>query len=93
MRDWRGRIEKSIQQKRLKLNQNLFEKFSQNCLMIYDFPSLLNDQITYKRAVLYLNELFTQPHNRVDFNTVFILSSHYLFRWCDRKLDVNYYTG
>jgi hypothetical protein len=93
MRDWRGKIENSLVKKHLKLNRDFFEKFSQNWLLIYDFPSLLNDEISYNRAVLYLNALFAQPRKGVDFNTVFILSNHYLFRWRDRKLDVNYYTG
>jgi len=90
---WRDKIEKALVRKRLKLNRDFFEKFSQNWLLIHDFPSLLNDKITYNRAVLYLNVLFTQPRKGVHFTTVFILSNHYLFRWRDRKLDVNYCTG
>jgi hypothetical protein len=92
-RDWRGKIAKPLVEKHLKLNRDFFEKFSQNWLLIYDFPSLLSDNISYNRTVLYLNALFAQPRKGVDFNTVFILSNHYLFRWRDRKLDVNYYTG
>ncbi len=93
MCDWQGKIEKPLVQKRLKLNRDFFEKFSQNWLLIYDFPPLGNDEISYNRAVLYLNALFAQPRKGIDFDTVFLLSNYYLFRWRDRKLDVNYYTG
>jgi hypothetical protein len=92
MRDWHGKIENPLVIKRQKLNR-VFEKFPQNWLLIYDFPSLLNDEISYKLAMFYLNALFTQPREGIDFDTVFILSYHYLFRWRDKKLDFNYYTG
>jgi hypothetical protein len=93
MRDWQDKIEKALVQKRVKLNCDFFEKFSRNWLLIYDFPPLGNDKISYQLAVLYLNALFSRPHKGFDFNTIFVLSNHYLFRWRDRRLDFNYYTG
>jgi hypothetical protein len=92
MRDWQHKVEKSLVRKRLKLNSDSFEKFSQNWLLIYDFPPLGDNEISYRHAVLYLNALFAQPRKGIDFDTVFILSNHYLFRWRDGKLDLNYYT-
>jgi hypothetical protein len=92
-RDWQRKVAKSLVRKRQKLNNDSFQKFCQNWLLIYDFPPLSNDKNSYNRAVQYLNVLFEQPVKGVDFDAVFILSNHYLFRWRDRKLDVNYYTG
>jgi hypothetical protein len=88
-RDWGGKIAKSLVRKRLKLNSDSFEKFPQNWLLIYDFPPLRNDDL----AVHYLSPLLGQPAKEVDFDTVFILSNYYLFRWRDKKLNFNYYTG
>jgi hypothetical protein len=93
MRDWERKVAKSLVRKRLKLKSDSFEKFSHNWLLIYDFPPLGNDKNSYNRAAHYLSSLFAQPTKAADFDTVFILSNHYLFRWHGGKLDVNYYTG
>jgi hypothetical protein len=93
MHDWQRQIAKSLSRKRGKLNSNFFEKFSQNWLLIYDFPSFGRSEMSHNLALLYLSALFAQPFKGVDFDTVFIVSNYYLFRWCHGKLDFNFYTG
>jgi len=74
MRDWQRQIAKSLSRKRGKLNSSFFEKFSQNWLLIYDFPSFGSSEMSYKLTLLYLSALFAQPCKGIDFDMVFIVA-------------------
>ena len=91
MREWRDKVARSLERKRTKLNGSDFQAFSQNWLLIYDEPGLANDVFTHDRACRYAASLFSAPYlSGRDFDSVFLLSDRYLFRWHEQKLNLNY---
>lgn len=91
MHDWCGKIAFTLESKRNKLTKPGFQHFDQNWLLIYDEPGLANDTFTCDHACRCVAALFAAPFTGVrDFDTVFILSGRYLFRWHEQKLALNY---
>jgi hypothetical protein len=91
MRDWRDKVAQSLERKRTNLNGNDFQAFYQNWLLIYDEPGLPNDVFTCDRACRHAASVFAAPYSSGrDFDTVFLLSDRYLFRWQQQKLSLNY---
>jgi hypothetical protein len=91
MKDWREKISRSLNAKREKLNQPGFQRFPKNWLLIYDEPGLESDTFTCDRACRHLAGIFSaRPQIPRDYDTVFLLSHRYLFRFHDGKLSLNY---
>lgn len=91
MTDWGDKIARSLSAKRVRLNQPTFQKYSKNWLLIYDQPGLPNDTLTYEQAPRYLTGLFAAPpKHHLDFDSIFLLSRRYLFRWRENKLSRDY---
>ncbi len=91
MRDWRDKVASSLERKRAKLSKSGYKLFDKNWLLIYDEPGLANDSFTYDRACRYAAAIFATPYaSHLDFDTVFLLSKRYLFRWHDQKLSLDY---
>jgi len=91
MKDWGDKIAHSLSAKRERLNQQTFQKYSKNWLLIYDQPGLANDTFTADRACRHLTALFAAPReHHLDFDAVFLLSRRYLFRWRENELSLHY---
>jgi len=91
MVDWREKIADSLNSKRSKLSDPDFQRFDENWLLIFDEPPLPDDVFTYDRACRHLADLFCQaPTTSRDFESVFIYSDRYLFRWRENQLALNY---
>ena len=87
MLDWKERVAEILKGKRLKYNQPGFGIFDENWLLIYHYPPAQIDAYTLSLAQQYLNEIFRQPKNvGRDFDTIFVLSGYYLFRWEKQEL-------
>jgi hypothetical protein len=86
--DWRDKVAAILKRKRLKYNQPEFKVFHENWLLIHHYPPSQIDVYTWPLAQQYLNEIFNKPRdvNR-DFDTIFIHSGAYLFRWQKQKLN------
>jgi len=94
MRDWRDKVASTLERKRTKLGHPEFQLFDQNWLLIHDEPGLANDTFTYDRACRHAADLFATPLTDArDFDTVFLLSNRYLFRWHQQKLTLHYEPG
>lgn len=94
MCDWRDKIASRLDSKRSKLSKPGFQHFDQNWLLIHDEPGLANDAFTHDRACRHLAALFAAPFTGArDFDTVFLLSDRYLFRWHEQQLSLNYSNG
>jgi hypothetical protein len=86
MCDWQDKIALALEAKRERLNRPGFRLFEKNWLLIYDHPGLSNDPLTFNEAPKLVSRVFSTPSNhRLDFDTVFIVSGRYLFRWQDRQ--------
>ena len=91
MTAWLGKVSKALDSKRTKLNQPDFQLFDENWLLIYDFPFLANDVLARDQASQLLAGLFVKvPTADKDFDTIFIYSGRYLFRWSENKLVLNH---
>jgi hypothetical protein len=91
MLDWREKIADSLNSKRAKLSDADFQRFDENWLLICDEPSLPDDVFTYDRACRHLTDIFSKaPSTPNDFDSVFIYSERYLFRWRESQLALNY---
>lgn len=91
MAAWRDKIADSLESKRGKLNETDFHLFDENWLLIYDDPPLAEDAFTYDRACRHLAGLFSAPATTSrDFDTVFIHSGRYLFRFNRSRLTLSY---
>jgi hypothetical protein len=94
MRDWRDKVASTLERKRAKLAKPGFQLFDQNWLLICDMPGLADDMFTYDRACCHAAAIFEAPFaGSPDFDTVFVLSGRYLFRWDQQKLTLNYAPG
>jgi hypothetical protein len=91
MRDWRDKIASALEVKRSKLSNPEFQLFDKNWLLIHDEPGLANDIFTHDRACRHVASLFaTSFSSTPDFDTIFILSKRYLFRWHEQQLTLSY---
>jgi hypothetical protein len=87
--DWKHRVAEILKKKRFKYNQPGFEIFDENWLLIHHYPPAQIDVYTLSLAQQCLNEIFNKPKERNrDFDTIFIHSGDYLFRWQKQKLTV-----
>jgi len=91
MVEWRQKIADSLNAKRAKLSDPDFQRFDENWLLICDEPSLPDDFFTYDRACRHLADLLSEaPSTRRDFDSVFIHSDRFLFRWRQNHLTLHY---
>jgi hypothetical protein len=80
--DWITKIERVLKLKRKKFNQADYQVFNQNWLLIHDYPPLPDWNHTWKCAWRNLEYLFSRKFEACrDFDTVFVHSGSYLFRW------------
>ena len=80
----------SLNAKREKLNQPGFQRFPQELAFIYDEPGLetILSHMTVRAVIL---PAFSRRVRRFrDYDTIFLLSHRYLFRFHDGKLSLNY---
>lgn len=93
MHHWRDKIASTLERKRAKLAKPGFQLFDQNWLLIHDEPGLANDTFTHDRACRHVEALFSVPYAGTrDFDTVFLFSDRYLFRWHQQQITLNYST-
>jgi hypothetical protein len=94
MCDWRDKIASALKSKRSKLSNPGFQHFDQNWLLIHDEPGLANDIFSHDRACRHMTSLFSEPViSASDYDTIFILSNLYLFRWHEQQLTLNFSMG
>ena len=88
MLDWKDRVDAILKRKRLKYNEPEFKVFAENWLLIHQYPPSQIDAYTQSLAQQHLNEIFTKPEGvDHDFDTVFVHSGNYLFRWQKQMLS------
>ena len=78
---WSQKIEQALESKRQKLNQEDFQKFDKNWLIVCDFPRLPADYEVRNREQHLLNLFEQQTAYAQDFDTVFVDSGDDLFCW------------
>jgi hypothetical protein len=90
-RHWKAKITRSINTKRQKLNRPGYNLFPENWLLIRDLPGLPLDWLRGVRAVDDLLEVLPiQVPRQRDFDTVFIQSGAWLFRWTEANLAYSF---
>lgn len=91
MRWWRERIARCLQSKRERLSQPDYQRFDENWLLISDIPQLDDDSFAMEQACAHLVSVFAEATAaRIDFDTIFIHSGNYLFRFTGSRLSLNY---
>lgn len=89
MLEWTQKIDTALNSKRHKFNRLGYQMFDENWLLIHDHSPLPNDEFTQKRAGQHLTRLFrAAPDVARDFDTVFVHSGDYLFRWRKGELEL-----
>lgn len=87
--DWKNKIAACLRSKRKKLNQSGYQMFDENWLLIHEFPPLPASVKTENWAGQYLRAIFSEtPGVSKDFDSVFIHSGQYLFRWHKQELNL-----
>jgi hypothetical protein len=87
--EWKNKIAKVLRSKRKKYNRIDFQKFDKNWLLITDDPPLPASDLWKARAERHLNALFREPIGvAYDFDTVFVCSGQFLFRWRNQELHL-----
>lgn len=87
--EWKDKIANALKSKREKYNQSNFQVFGENWLLIRDNPSLPASELWEGRAWRHLNNLFREASGVArDFDTVFIHSGQFLFRWRNQELHL-----
>jgi hypothetical protein len=82
MLEWKQKIATTLNSKRRKLNQPGCQIFDENWLLVHNYRPLPNDEFTRQRAGWHLNALFQEVSDDIrDFDTVFVHSGDFLFRW------------
>jgi len=82
MLEWRQEIATTLNSKRQKFNQVDYQVFDENWLLIHNYRPLPNDEFTQQRAGQLLNCLFLEASGVArDFDTIFVHSGVFLFRW------------
>jgi hypothetical protein len=85
--EWKNKIAKALRLKRAKYNRPDYQVFDENWLLIHDDPPLPALDEMRDRAWRNLEALFLEPANVVrDFDTMFVHSGQYLFRWREQEL-------
>jgi len=89
MLDWLETIRAALNSKREKFNKMNFKKFDENWLLIHNHRPLPNNKFTEQLAAQHLNNLFNEVSNFAsNFDTVFVHSGVFLFRWQKEELCV-----
>ncbi len=87
--DWKNKIAATLESKRKKFIQTDYQLFDENWLLIHDVPSLPNNLYTKEWSSRYLNNLFLETLSvSRDFDSVYVHSGNYLFRWYQKGLDL-----
>lgn len=90
MLDWKRKVAIALNSKRQKLAGSGYQFFTENWLLIHDFPPLSVDWQTRELAFQHLADVFSQSPTPVrDFDKIFIHSGDWLFRWCQGILEFN----
>jgi hypothetical protein len=83
MLEWRQRIANALKRKRMSYNHPDYQIFDQNWLLIHDYQEWITEDL----AIAHLAQIFGQVSGvERDFETVFIQSGEYLFRWHQQTL-------
>ena len=90
-RDWRHKVEVALGAKRECLNTRGFQQYEKNWLLIFDYPGLSNDTVTFEWAPRVISQVFFTPSSYpLDYDAVFLLSRRYLFRRRGREFAWHY---
>jgi hypothetical protein len=91
MMEWEKKIGASLLAKRRTLNGRSYEVFRKNWLLIHDTPGLPDYPEHFALACQHLGQLLSKspPFSR-DFDSVYVHSNLFLFRWMAGALDYSY---